>query len=117
MNRRVLRRTALPTTLFIALGLTACGGGNEQAAAGGGEGGELSGEVVVDGSSTVEPLTSSAGEVFKEESPDVNVSVGTAGTGGGFEKFCNGEIDIADASRRIKDEEKASCEKTGITYL
>ena len=79
-------------------------------------GGAVSGEVVIDGSSTVEPLSSAAGELFKEENPDANVTVGTSGTGGGFEKFCRGETDISDASRAIKDEEAAACEAEGIGY-
>ncbi len=114
MNRRTLRRTAVPATLLIALGLTACGGGNEQAAAGG-EGG-LSGEILVDGSSTVQPLTAAAGELFAEEAPGVNVSVATSGTGGGFEVFCQGSTDISNASRPIKDEEAAACEEAGVDF-
>ncbi len=114
MNRRTLRRTAVPVTLFITLGLTACGGGNEQAAAGGDSG--LSGEVISDGSSTVAPLTSAAAEFFAEEEPGVNVSVATSGTGGGFEVFCQGSTDISNASRPIKDEEVALCEKNGVEF-
>jgi len=114
VNRRTLRRSALPVTLFIALGLTACGGQSE--ASGEGEGGGVSGEVLVDGSSTVEPLTSAAGEFFLEEAPDVDVSVGTSGTGGGFEVFCQGSTDISNASRPIKEEEAALCETEGIEF-
>ena len=113
MNRRTLRRSALPAAV-LALGLSACGGGNEQAAAGA-EGG-ASGEVLVDGSSTVQPLTAAAGELFAEEAPTVNVSVGTSGTGGGFEVFCQGTTDISNASRPIKDEEAALCEEAGIEF-
>ena len=112
MNRRILRRTALPATLFIALGLTACGGQAE----GSGTGEGASGEVLIDGSSTVEPLTSAAGEFFLEEEPGVNVSVGTSGTGGGFEVFCQGQTDISNASRPIKDEEAAACEEAGVEF-
>ena len=101
---------AIPSALALSLALAACGGGNEQSAGG------TSGEVVTDGSSTVEPLTAAAGELFKEENPDINVSVATSGTGGGFEKFCAGDTDISNASRPIKDEEKAICEKNGIEY-
>ena len=115
MTRLTLRRSALPVTLFLALGLTACGG-QDQNTASGGEGDALSGEVLVDGSSTVEPLTSAAGEFFLEEQPDVDVSVGTSGTGGGFEVFCQGQTDISNASRPIKDEEIAACEEAGIEY-
>ncbi len=108
-----MRRTAVPATLFIALGLTACGGQTEGSSTG--EGG-VSGEVLVDGSSTVEPLTSAAGEFFLEEAPEVNVSVGTSGTGGGFEVFCQGQTDISNASRPIKDEEAAACEEAGVEF-
>jgi phosphate transport system substrate-binding protein len=115
VNRRTLRRTAVPATLFIALGLTACGGQSEGSESSG-EGGGVSGEVLVDGSSTVEPLTSAAGEFFLEEAPDVDVSVGTSGTGGGFEVFCQGSTDISNASRPIKEEEATLCETAGIEF-
>ena len=94
-------------------GLTACGGNNDSSGSGRSS---VSGEVVVDGSSTVQPLTAAAGELFKQENPDVNVSVGTAGTGGGFEVFCQGSTDMSDASRPIEDEEAAACKKEGIEY-
>ncbi len=118
MITRKLRTTlTAPAVLVLGASLAACGGQSE-GATGDGEssGGSTSGEVVVDGSSTVEPLTSAAGEVFKEESPDVNVSVGTAGTGGGFEKFCQGQTDISNASRPIEEEEIAICEENGVEY-
>jgi phosphate transport system substrate-binding protein len=101
-----------------ALMLASCGGQNSGAGTTSGENGEgsVSGEVRVDGSSTVQPLTAAAGELFKVQEAGVNVSVGTSGTGGGFQKFCAGETDISDASRPIKDEEKAECEKNGIEY-
>ncbi|UGQ10483.1 PstS family phosphate ABC transporter substrate-binding protein [Yinghuangia sp. ASG 101] len=76
----------------------------------------LSGSVKVDGSSTVAPLSTVAAELFKGKASKVQVTVGTSGTGGGFEKFCRGDIDIANASRPIKDTEKKACEGAGITY-
>lgn len=76
----------------------------------------LSGEVKIDGSSTVFPLTEAAAEEFNKEHPDVRVPVGVSGTGGGFKQFCAGEIAIADASRPIKDEEAAICKAAGIEY-
>ncbi len=102
-----------------ALLLASCGGQNQDPGSGSNGGSEkaLSGEVRVDGSSTVAPLTSAAGEIFKESESGVNVSVGTSGTGAGFEKFCAGETDIQDASRPVKDEEKAACESKGIEYV
>jgi phosphate transport system substrate-binding protein len=101
-----------------ALALTACGGDGDSGGGGGAGGGtqqELSGPVVVDGSSTVQPLTAAAAELFQGEQPNVNVTVGTSGTGGGFQKFCAGETDISNASRPIKDEEKAKCTEKNIT--
>jgi phosphate transport system substrate-binding protein len=78
---------------------------------------DLSGTVRADGSSTVAPLVSLAAERFRTEEPDVKVTVGISGTGGGFERFCRGETDLANASRPIKDEEAAACAKKGIEYL
>ncbi len=76
--------------------------------------GDLSGDIVIDGSSTVTPLITIAAEDFQTANNDVRVTVGTSGTGGGFEKFCAGETDISMASRPIKEDEVASCEAAGI---
>ena len=97
---------------------SACGGPNQpNATAGqGSDGGGLTGSVSVDGSSTVAPLTEAAASQYRDVESGVNVSVATSGTGGGFKKFCAGETDISDASRPIKDEEKADCQKNGIAY-
>jgi len=105
----------------LALGLSACGGEDEEPASGGGGGGgggnaELTGTVRADGSSTVAPLTETAAELFQEQNPGVRVTVGTSGTSGGFEKFCNGETEISNASRKIKEEEVAACEANGVEY-
>ena len=94
--------------------LAACGGNQNTGSSSGGE--ELSGSVAVDGSSTVAPLSQAAAALYAEEQPAVNVTVGTSGTGGGFEKFCNGESDIQDASRAIEEDEAAACEAAGINY-
>jgi phosphate transport system substrate-binding protein len=76
----------------------------------------LSGTITVDGSSTVGPLTTAAAEAFGAANSGVQVTVGISGTGGGFEKFCNGETDLSDASRPIKPEETAKCDAKGIKY-
>lgn len=115
MKRSTMSRIALPAALVLSLGLAACGGNNDDAATTGGEGG-ASGEVVTDGSSTVQPLTAAAGELFAEVNSEVNVSVATSGTGGGFEKFCLGQTDISNASRPISDDEIAICEENGVEY-
>ncbi len=94
----------------LALLLAACGGG------GGSTEGGLSGSIRVDGSSTVAPLSEAAAERFMEEHNHVRITVGTSGTGGGFEKFCNGETDISDASRPIKQSESDACAARGIRY-
>jgi phosphate transport system substrate-binding protein len=103
----------------LALGVAACGDNNDSSSdsSGSSGGGNLSGSVAIDGSSTVAPFAQAAAEGFSGENPDVKVTVGTSGTGGGFEKFCNGETDISDASRPIKpDEEVPICKKNGIKY-
>ena len=116
MKRFPLKYAAAPAAVVLAMSLAACGGSNEAEAGGGDGSGGVSGEVVADGSSTVGPLTSAAGELFAEENPDVNVSVATSGTGGGFEKFCQGQTDLSNASRPIEDEEIAICEENGVEY-
>jgi phosphate transport system substrate-binding protein len=119
VNRNVLSRRVLAGVALAALALAGCGGNNNDGSTGGtGEGdtAQLSGAVSVDGSSTVAPLSEAAADIFKEEQSGVNVTVGTSGTGGGFEKFCKGETDISDASRAIEDDEKAACQAAGIEF-
>ena len=81
------------------------------------DGGTVSGSIAIDGSSTVAPFAQAAQEAFQAENPDVKITVGTAGTGGGFEKFCAGETDISNASRPIKDDEEVPvCKKNNVVY-
>jgi phosphate transport system substrate-binding protein len=77
----------------------------------------LGGRLRADGSSTVAPLMSLAAERFRREEPKVRVTVGTSGTGGGFERFCRGETDLSNASRPVKDEERKICEKNGVPFF
>jgi phosphate transport system substrate-binding protein len=96
--------------------LSACSGGE------GGDAGDesestLSGAVQVDGSSTVAPISEAMAEEFQLVHSGVRVTVGIAGTGGGFQRFCSGETDISDASRPISDEEKQNCAIAEIEYL
>jgi phosphate transport system substrate-binding protein len=101
----------------LALGAAACGDDDDGASASASSGGDLSGTIKIDGSSTVAPFAEAAAENFQGENPGVKITVGTSGTGGGFEKFCAGETDISDASRPIKgDEEVPVCKKAGIAY-
>lgn len=117
------RKMAALTATFVAsaLFLSACAGAAEEPGAEAPAPGEtsesLSGPVVIDGSSTVAPNTEVAAELFGEIAPDVQVSVGVSGTGGGFEKFCNGETDISEASRQIADDEIEACEANGIEFV
>src|SRR5215207_4055868 len=101
----------------LAMGAAACGNDDNDDASKGGGGGDLAGNIKIDGSSTVAPFAQAAQEAFQGENPNVKITVGTSGTGGGFEKFCKGETDISDASRPIKpDEEVPICKKGGVTY-
>ncbi len=96
-----------------AVGLmAACGGGTGDA---GGEG-ALGGAVVIDGSSTVFPVAEAVAEEFQIAHPNVRVTVGVSGSGGGFERFCGGETDITNASRPIRESEIEECEAAGIEF-
>ncbi len=105
---------------LVAL-LAGCGGGRDGASgttnASTGGGANLSGRIEADGSSTVGPYATAAAERFRAVEPDVQVTVGVSGTGGGFERFCRGETDLSNASRPIKDEEAAACKAKGIDYV
>jgi phosphate transport system substrate-binding protein len=114
VKRTSFRRGIVPGVAALALALSACGGSDAGASTGGSSG--VSGSVAVDGSSTVFPMSDAAAELLAEENPDVKVTVGESGTGGGFEKFCAGETDISDASRPIEEDEIALCEENGIEY-
>jgi phosphate transport system substrate-binding protein len=78
---------------------------------------KLTGNITVDGSSTVLPIGKVAAEMFNESQSDVKTSVSESGTGGGFKKFGAGEIDIADASRPITAEEIETCKKNNIEFI
>ena len=105
--------------MALAVVAAACGG-DDDAGGGAGSGGQpgarLAGAIVIDGSSTVAPISEAIAEEFRREQSGVQVSVGTSGTGGGFKKFCANEIDIADASRPIKAEEEQACQAAGLGF-
>lgn len=77
----------------------------------------LSGQVLIDGSSTVYPVTAAAAEEFNRYAPNVRIPVGVSGTGGGFKKFCAGETDIQDASRPISPSEVEACKARNVEYI
>jgi phosphate transport system substrate-binding protein len=118
---RYTKLLALPCCAALALGVAACGGDDSSdsssssgGAASGGQ--KLAGTIKIDGSSTVFPLAQAAAETFQQQNPDVKITVGESGTGGGFEKFCNGETDISDASRAIEDDEKSACSEKQVSF-
>lgn len=71
----------------------------------------------IDGSSSVFPITEAVAEEFRKQRPDVRVTVGVSGTGGGFKKFARGETDISNASRPIKQSEIEECAKNNISFI
>ena len=114
---------------FVLSGFVVSGCGNKDTTATGTEGSEmssakspdsgekLSGNITIDGSSTVFPIAKVAVEMFNEKQPDVKNAVSESGTGGGFKKFSAGEIDIANASRPISAEEIDTCKKNNIEFV
>lgn len=125
-NRKQLGALALVAAIAVA----ACGGGGATGAPSGGPATDVpsgapateapsgvSGSIVVAGSSTVEPISTGVAEAFKAANPDFNYTITGEGTGDGFKRFCTGETDISDASRKIKDEEAATCADAGVEYV
>ena len=122
---------ALAATMFVA----ACGGSaatsapatspaaerprprRSMAASEAPAGGAVTGAINVSGSSTVEPISTAVAEAFAAANPGFTYTVEGPGTGDGFKKFCAGETDISDASRKIKDEEAKACADAGIEYV
>jgi phosphate transport system substrate-binding protein len=105
-------KTRFPAlALAGVLALAGCAGGEEA-----GDASALSGAVTVDGSSTLAPISEAIAEEFQGANPGVRVTVGIAGTGGGFKRFCAGETDVSDASRPISDAEREACAAAGIEW-
>jgi phosphate transport system substrate-binding protein len=135
MSASPLHRTALFLGAVIAVStliLAACGDDDEEdggattaptgttaaatATPAGIDYGSLGGEIRIDGSSTVFPISEAVAEEFSKVA-DTRVNVAFSGTGGGFEKFCRGEIEVSDASRPIKQEETDACTANDITDI
>jgi phosphate transport system substrate-binding protein len=102
----------------LAFSLVACGGDDNGGNGGGGSNGgeELSGELIVAGSSTVTPLIERAAQLFQQANSGVRVTVTSTGTTAGFERFCRDETDISMASRPINEEEVATCGEAGVEF-
>jgi phosphate transport system substrate-binding protein len=103
--RRKKRRWLLALLLIVSFTVTSCAGA------------KAGNEIAIDGSSTVFPITQAVAEEFHKKKQEAEISVGVSGTGGGMNKFCSGELDIADASRPIKDEELKKCEEKKIEFI
>ncbi len=109
--------------VVVALVMTACGGSDpapkvtQSGSDGAGDLTNLSGDVEIDGSSTVFPISEAVAEEFRRVAPRVRAQVGISGTGGGFKRFCAGETDISDASRPIKDKELEACADKGVEFV
>jgi len=114
-------------TILSAVALAGCGGNAADGGSGStpgtgsetsvGSSAELKGDINADGSSTTGPITSAVAEEFGNNHKDVNIKVGISGTGAGLKKFAAGEIDIANASRPIKDKEIAAATKNNIQFI
>ena len=125
------RRLLLPLAVLCSFALiaAACGDDDDDAAssdtgeetttgdASGGDIASVEGSVNISGSSTVEPVSAKVAELAEDAGSAIQVTVDGPGTGDGFAVFCEGETDISDASRAIKDEEAATCEANGINYV
>ena len=102
----------------LGFGVAGCGEDEETASGAGAtettEVADLRGSIRIDGSSTVQPVAEAAVELFQAQASNVDITVGGAGTGDGFERFCRGELTIADASRPIEAEQVADCEQQKI---
>ena len=114
--RRIRWFAIVTAVMAMALVGVACGGDDTSSDSSSPGAVALSGDIRIDGSSTVGPLTEAAAEFFQGENPDVRVTVGISGTGGGFEKFCAGETDANDASREIEPDEEQVCTDNGVEW-
>jgi phosphate transport system substrate-binding protein len=108
MHSRGRTTRALLVMLSILPGAAACRGGGSSSAPT---------VISADGSSTVAPVTEAVAEEFQKANAGTRVTVGTSGTGGGFQKFCRDETDVSDASRPITPKESDACAKAGISYI
>lgn len=113
--------TLLAGIMSLSLGLNACNtpeeGTNTGTETTEANGGGMTGEIQIDGSSTVFPISQVMAEEFMAENSGVRITIGVSGSGGGFKKFCAGETDIANASRPIKESEMELCKEAGIEYI
>ena len=121
VKHRSIRLSRIASLAALVAGLAACTGEptatTSPSPGGDAPASDLKGSIAVDGSSTVFPITEAMAEEFQKANPDVKVTVGVSGTGGGFKKFCSGETDISNASRPIKEEEIKLCAEKNIEFI
>jgi phosphate transport system substrate-binding protein len=111
MKKLISKKSVLLLSLLaLTLAFTGCGQKEVESNS------KLKGEIRIDGSSTVFPITEAIVEEFNMEEPNVKIPVGVSGTGGGFKKFIAKETDISNASRPIKDEEAENAKNAGVEY-
>jgi phosphate transport system substrate-binding protein len=110
IRKRLARLGVFALVLTLVAGVSAMAGTAKKAP-------QLTGSITADGSSTVGPWAATAAELYRKVQPKVKITVGISGTGGGFEKFCRGEIDLANASRAIKSTEYAACRANGVKWV
>ena len=117
----VSSKRLLAAVIVASLAFAACGGDDDDDDADTpsteGSSGDLSGGIVVSGSSTVEPISIAVGDAFADLNRSVSISVTGPGTGDGFAQFCAGETDVSDASRPITAEEVEACGAAGIEFI
>ncbi len=112
MSSTLRLRTQALLFAGLIVGLSACGGSQD-----GAEAGASSRVITADGSSTVFPVTEAVAEEFQKANAGTRVTVGSSGTGGGFQKFCRDETDVSNASRPIKATEREACANAGIDFI
>lgn len=114
-----MRLNVIALFTVVSLVLVGCNGSTNTPSTGasGTANTDLAGKIVVDGSSTVFPITEAAAAKFKENFASVETTVGLSGTGGGFKRFTKGETDISDASRPIKLSEFEACKANGVEFI
>jgi len=120
VNRKPEVYKGFPRSLvvaFFAAGISVMGGACGGADSGAREGTGLTGQVQIDGSSTVFPVAEAVAEEFQIQNRGVRVTVGLSGSGGGFKRFCADETDISNASREIKDSEREQCSAAGVEFI
>jgi phosphate transport system substrate-binding protein len=110
IRKRLARVGAFALALTLVGGVTAVTATAKKAP-------KLKGNITSDGSSTVGPWTTAAAEMYRKVQPSVRITVGISGTGGGFERFCRGEIDLSNASRPIRSTEYARCRENGVKWV